>query len=138
MKKSVEEILKQAGISPTPIRILVYKCIQESEKSLSLADIELRLDTVDKSSVSRSLNLFREYHLVHAFNDGSGSMKYELCKSDIPSNHDDLHVHFHCNSCGETFCLTSTKVPEVSLPPGFIPQETNYVIMGICADCSKL
>lgn len=137
MNKFIEEILKEAGIIPTPIRIMVYKCIAESPGTMSLSDIESSLDTVDKSTVSRTLNLFRENHLVHAFNDGSGSMKYEICTSELTDHHDDMHVHFHCKNCGKTFCMTSTKIPEVSLPDGFITKETNYVISGVCADCSR-
>lgn len=131
-----DKILKEAGITPTAVRILVYRCLLTSLSPLSLSDLEVRLESVDKSTISRTLSLFRKYHLVHSFNDGSGSVKYELCKSTSKQEHDDMHVHFRCEKCGETFCLSEIKVPQVELPEGFEAHGFNYVISGICNNCS--
>lgn len=138
MNPEIEKVLKNEGISPTPIRTLVYKCLMESDIPLSLSDIEISLDSVDKSSVSRTLNLFRDHHLVHVINDGSGSMKYEVCCSRDHKEEDDMHVHFRCETCGKTICLTTLSIPQVQLPKGYIPHETSYVITGVCSDCNKI
>ena len=130
----IKEKLVNRNITPTPVRILVYRKLLESEMPLSLSDLETRLESVDKSSISRTLNLFRNYHLVHSFNDGSGSVKYEICMSD-EAIHDDMHVHFHCEKCGSTFCLNEIKIPEVILPKDFHAKELSYIIKGICAEC---
>ena len=128
--------LDEKGIKATCVRILVYKCIESSIYPVSLTEIEKRLETVDKSSISRSLNIFREKGIVHFFDDGTGSVKYEICHSDHEGNlHDDSHLHFHCNLCGETICLQNIKVPEVKLPANYIIKSSNYVISGICPDC---
>lgn len=135
--RTIEEFLKKEGITPTPVRLLVWRCLRESKVPLSLTDIEMRLDSVDKSTISRTLTLFRGHHLLHSFNDGSGSVKYEICSSKHLDRHDDFHVHFRCELCGQTICLTEVGVPEVVLPEGFQPNEINYVISGICAECNK-
>ena len=134
-KEKAEIILKNAGVSPTAMRILVWRCLDKTEFPLSLADIENELESVDKSTISRTLSLFRDHHIVHAFNDGSGSVKYELCRSQ-KLHHDDLHVHFRCEKCGQTFCLTETKIPVISLPPGYQAHSSNFIIEGICDKCS--
>lgn len=135
--QQIAEILEKKGINPTPIRMLVYKCLKDSQNPLSLTDIETRLDTVDKSSVSRALNIFKEHNVLHSFNDGSGSVKYEICHNENFDDHADRHVHFRCIACGTTICLTSSKVPEVELPAGYEVIDINYVISGICPECMK-
>lgn len=134
--KETEEILMREGVTPTPVRKLVYKTLQTSKAPLSLSDIEIALKSVDKSTISRTLQIFREHHLIHYFNDGSGSAKYELCRSHSHDEDDDMHVHFRCEKCGETECLPSIKVPTVDLPVGYEVHETNYIITGICSRCA--
>ena len=133
----IEDILKQVGIAPTPTRKLVYRCLMESQAPKSLAEIETELESVDKSTISRTLSILRKHHLLHSLNDGSGSVKYELCHSLDHENQDDTHVHFRCEKCGTTICLTSINVPYVELPEGFIPNEINYIITGICGHCNR-
>lgn len=137
MNEEVENILKKVGINPTPVRILVYKCLMDNSVPASLSEIEHILDTVDKSTISRTLSLFKQHHLLHSFNDGSGSVKYELCLSHDHENHDDSHVHFRCEKCGTTICLTSINVPKVELPQGYKSHETSYIISGICSSCNR-
>lgn len=135
--KTIEMILKDSGITVTPVRILVYRRLQTSEGPMSLSDLETDLESVDKSTISRTLAVFKDKHLIHSFNDGSGSVKYEICNSGDLERDNDRHVHFRCNECGATYCLQELKVPEVSLPEGFIGKEINYVVTGICARCGK-
>ena len=74
-QEDIKTVLKKLGVTPTPVRLLVYKCLKGSLHPLSLNEIEEKLETVDKSSVSRTLNLFRIKHIVLYFDDGSGSVK---------------------------------------------------------------
>ena len=135
----ITKILNNAGVSPTPVRILVYKCLCEAKFPISLTDIETALESVDKSTVSRTLATFKKHHLVHAFNDGSGSVKYEpSADSSLHGNpQSDPHVHFRCIKCGITSCLNDLKVPRVELPVGFQALEINYIVTGVCGNCSK-
>lgn len=133
--KEIESLLKDSGVTPTPVRMLVARSLRDSVSPLSLSDIEAILESVDKSTISRTLAIFREHHIVHSFNDGSGSVKYELCWSHGQEEDNDRHVHFHCEHCGKTLCLSTLKIPEVKLPDGFHINSVNYVISGICPDC---
>ena len=132
----IENILSEKGINPTPVRKLVYKGLAEADYPLSLSDLEIMLDTVDKSTISRALAIFRQHNLIHSFSDGSSSTKYELCDCHHADNSHDFHVHFRCEICGETICLTELKVPIVQLPEGYRIHEINYVISGVCSNCS--
>lgn len=137
MKSGIENILAENDIAATPVRVLVFKTLRESVTPLSMADLETILDSVDKSSISRTLSLFRDHHLVHAFSDGSGSMKYEVCHSHGVGEDKDTHVHFRCEGCGTTICLPEVRIPEVVLPEGYLPMESNYIIKGYCPDCAR-
>ena len=134
--KQIEEFLKSRNITPTPVRLLVYKCLRDSSVPLALSDIEDVLGSVDKSTISRTLSIFVNRDLIHSFNDGSGKKKYELCGSHDEIDDNERHVHFRCEKCGETFCMNSVKVPKVELPEGYVIREVNFVITGVCPECS--
>ena len=134
----VEKMLRNSGVTPTPIRLLVFRCLREADLPLSLSDIETLLDTVDKSTISRTLSVFKEHNLLRSFNDGSGSMKYEIYQSENTGDKEDHHVHFRCENCGVTRCLQSVIIPKVVLPDGFQPKEYNYIISGLCPECAKI
>ena len=133
----IKEIFKSAGMPGTPVRILVYRQLLNSENPLSLTDLESLLESVDKSTISRTLATFKKLHLVHSFNDGSGSVKYEICHSHFSEKDEDKHIHFRCEKCGQTICLNWISVPVVKLPEGYIANEYNYVVSGICAECNQ-
>ena len=111
--------LKARDIRPTALRLLILRTMAGFDRAFSLADLEEELDTVDKSTLFRTLTLFLAHHLVHGIDDGTGSLKYALCSSDCDCEIDDLHTHFYCTHCRRTFCLRGVAVPQVGLPDGF-------------------
>lgn len=134
----LKNILIVYGISPTPVRLLVLNCLAKCSNPVSMSEIEEFLETVDKSSISRTLTLFKEKKLVHFFDDTSGSVKFELCHCKDHDFHDDSHLHFHCHKCGKTICMNSIKIPEISLPEGYKIEKSNFIVSGICPDCAKI
>lgn len=134
---SDEQILEEAGIRVTAVRLLVWREIRRSlTGAFSLSDLEDALPTVDKSTLFRTLTLLREAHLLHDIDDGSGSHKFCVCHHD-DTLHCTGHVHLNCRICLRTFCLTDVRIPQVGLPAGFIPEEAEYIVKGICPDCAK-
>lgn len=131
-------ILENAGVKPTANRILIARALDSAREPVSLSDLETRLETIDRSNIFRALSLFRRQHLVHIIDDGSDSVKYELCRSDNnrDAGDDDLHAHFFCEKCRRTYCLDNIPVPQVKLPDGYTPLSVNYVVKGLCPDCS--
>lgn len=53
-------MLLRHGIRPTAVRILVLEAMEHFEHTFSLADLETEADTLDKSSIFRSLTLFAD------------------------------------------------------------------------------
>lgn len=128
--------LEKKGVKPTAVRILVFKALEEAQCPVSLLDLENVLETVDKSTIFRTLNVFLAHHVIHAIEDGSGSLKYEVCSNEETCSIDDMHTHFYCEKCHRTFCFQGIHVPTVHLPEGFEMQSINYMIKGICKECS--
>ncbi|MBQ9477831.1 MAG: transcriptional repressor [Bacteroidales bacterium] len=132
-----EILLQQAGIRVTAVRLMIWKTIRRSfAGAFGLADLETVLPTVDRSTLFRMLNLLSEAHLLHSIDDGSASRKYCLCDEDSHSLQMH-HIHFNCRVCQRTFCLTDLHIPQVALPEGFVAEDTDYVVKGICPDCSR-
>lgn len=129
--------LQAKGIKPTANRILVLKELSASRSPQSLSDMERRMVSMDKSSIFRTLTLFLEHDVVHAFEDGRGILNYELCEEEGKCDHHDGHIHFYCESCQRSFCLEDIHIPSFELPAGFSPHSVSFVIKGECPECKK-
>jgi Fur family ferric uptake transcriptional regulator len=130
----IERLSKQ-GVKLTSTRILILKTILKRKTVFSLADLETELQTIDKSTIFRTLILFLKQHLIHTIDDGSGSLKYSVCEEGCDCSIERQHVHFYCKECKRTFCFRETQVPIVDLPEGFSSDSINYVIKGLCSSC---
>lgn len=137
MTIDIENKLKGKDINPTAMRLLVLEFLTKQNAAISLNDLEKGMAPSDRITLYRTLKTFEEKGLVHSIEDGSGATKYALCEEDCDGvNHHDLHVHFYCNTCKETFCLPNTQIPDISLPANFLRQEMNLIIKGICDQCN--
>lgn len=99
------QLLEEHDIKPTANRIVVAEALASSMLPQSLAELERRIQTIDKSNIFRALTLFREHHLVHTIEGGNDGIRYELCHSHSHDHDDDLHPHFYCEVCQQTYCL---------------------------------
>ena len=77
-EKKYLDLLAKRDIQPTAIRILVLRTMMQAGRSVSLLDLETMLDTVDKSTIFRTLTLFLSHHLIHSIDDGTGSL--QVCR----------------------------------------------------------
>ncbi len=128
--------LELREIKPTAIRLLILRMMSSSDHAVSLSELEQSLETVDKSTIFRTLMLFLSHHLIHGIADGSGVLKYAVCSDDCHCQASELHTHFYCENCRKTFCLTGLPAPIVKLPAGFSLNSVNYVIRGVCPECN--
>lgn len=129
--------LEARGVKPTSTRLLVYRVLAEHRHPLSLRELDDELDTVDRSTIFRTLTLFLANHLIHAIEDGTGVARYEACEGDDDCTLDDQHVHFYCRLCQRTFCFHSLHVPHLPMPEGFEAEGVNFLVKGVCPDCAR-
>lgn len=137
MKREVTQILKQNRLSLTGSRQKILDIFLLSAGALSHADIEKSTgESFDRVTVYRTLQTFVEKGIIHLIPTTDNSIKYALCKNDCaPGRHYDNHVHFICGECEKTICLDDVNIPIVKLPEGFIPNRSEMVVTGTCAEC---
>ncbi|AVR46560.1 transcriptional repressor [Christiangramia fulva] len=132
-----EKILAGKGIRPTETRSTIYKYLKRKFYAITLREIEKALIkknnyTGDRTTIYRTIKLFQEKGIVHQIDDGTAIAKYAL--SD--GKNLDLHLHFHCTHCSNTFCLPN-KVGQDSLPDKYEINDVNLVLKGVCLKCRK-
>ena len=135
-EKHLLELLESPGVKPTANRIVIARALAAAGRPMSMTELETELETIDKSNVFRTLQAFREAHLVHVLDDSGDGVRYELCHSHHEDEDDDLHVHFYCEKCRRTYCLEDIPVPSVAVPDGYDVHSVSYLIKGICPSCS--
>ncbi|MDE6206408.1 MAG: transcriptional repressor [Muribaculaceae bacterium] len=135
---SEESTLLSRGIKPTPNRILIVRELLRATHPVSLGDIEaLTGYSIDKASIFRVLELFAEKELTHVIEDGSRSLKYELCHSSGHHRASDQHAHFYCENCGSVTCLDEVSLPEIAVPAQYRVKSVNLMFKGLWPDCSE-
>lgn len=134
MEAELSQYLESHGIRPTAVRLLVWEEVHKQSETFSLADMEQWMPHMERSSIFRALKLFADHHLLHTIDDGTGIQKYCVCRCHNQQHIN--HVHFNCIRCKKTYCLEDYTIPVVQLPEGFIMEDAEYIVKGICEKCS--
>lgn len=136
--RAIENFLEEKQVRPTAMRMLIFKFLAQKQVAVTLADIETAFEKSERTTIYRTIKTFEDSGIVHLIEDGSGVAKYALCEAGCNCELDsDLHLHFHCETCKETQCLTETKIPHINLPPGFTATDASLVVKGTCDKCNK-
>jgi Fur family transcriptional regulator, ferric uptake regulator len=138
MEKNVDELLRRNQLSVTGSRRKILELFLQQDGALSHSDIEKKAsEKFDRVTVYRTLQAFVEKGLIHSIPTADNSIRYALCKDDCTAGqHRDDHVHFICNSCGNTVCLEEVVVPGIKLPRGYVVQQVEMLVSGICKSCA--
>jgi Fur family ferric uptake transcriptional regulator len=138
MEKKIEELLRKSQLSVTGGRRKILELFLQQDGALSHSDIEKRAgERFDRVTVYRTLQAFLEKGLIHSIPTSDNSIRYALCKDDCAGGHHrDDHVHFICNHCGNAVCLEDVVVPSIRLPRGYVAQQVEMLVSGICKSCT--
>lgn len=132
-----EQILKNRNLRLTKSRAAVLDFFLEQKYAIPHSDIEVELEQLDRVTIYRTLSSFLEKGLIHEINDGSGAIKYAICKEHcIDGKHLDNHVHFKCTRCEQTSCLESIHIPRLELPQGYKVKNASLLMEGVCKECN--
>ena len=135
--KEIEQRLNENDVRPTAMRILIYKYMAEKEIAVALTDIENAFAKSNRTTLYQTLKTFEEKGIVHQIDDGTSTTKYALCEHGCTCEIEQaFHLPFHCGNCNETVCLTEHKIPHINLPDGYVAEDANLVLKGICDKCS--
>jgi Fur family ferric uptake transcriptional regulator len=138
MQKQVNDILRRNQMSVTSGRRKILELFLHQEGALSHSDIEKKAgEKFDRVTIYRTLQVFLEKGLIHSIPTADNSIRYALCRDNCSAGHHrDDHIHFVCNSCGNTVCLEDTTIPAIRLPRGFTAEQVEMVVSGICKRCN--
>src|ERR1700722_16881532 len=97
-KLSVEQLLRNAKLRCTPVRVALLKLLEESTQPLTAPEMLARLPSAtDTVTVYRTLNTFPELLLIHRIRAKDRSWSYALGAAQARQAH--RHPHFVCDEC---------------------------------------
>ncbi len=135
--ENVLGLLRRNSLSVTESRKKILSFFVTTPDALSHGDIERRAGgKFDRVTIYRTLQTFVEKGMVHTIPTADNAVMYALCKDCTAGHHHDDHVHFVCTHCGSTICLDDVVSPKITLPAGYLAQNVQVVINGICKNCN--
>ena len=131
--------LKEFNLRHTNGREEVLDLFLNAGRALAHNDVENSLGPAhDRVTIYRTLRTFLDKGLLHKVLDDEGGTKYALCRETCADGHHHHdHIHFKCESCGQTTCLDEVVIPAITLPKGYDRKETNLLIQGVCQGCNQ-
>jgi Fur family ferric uptake transcriptional regulator len=134
---NIASILRKKKLSITDSRKKILSLFLQANDALTHGDIEKKAsEKFDRVTIYRTLQTFVEKGIVHTIPTVDNSIRYALCKDCTEGHHHDNHVHFICSNCNTTICLDDVVSPFIDLPKGYIAQNVQVVINGICNTCN--
>ena len=135
----LNDILHRRQLSSTESRRKILTLFLNSDDALTHGDIEKEVgEKYDRVTIYRTLQTFEEKGIIHSIPTADNAILYALCKECEEGHHHDDHVHFICTACEKTICLDDVVSPKIDLPEGYVPENVQVVIEGVCKDCSSL
>ncbi|WP_132051789.1 Fur family transcriptional regulator [Pseudocnuella soli] len=134
----IADLLRRKNLSVTDSRKKILSLFMNSHDALAHGDIEKKAgEKFDRVTIYRTLQTFEEKGIVHSIPTADNMVRYALCRDCTEHHHHDDHVHFICANCNVTTCLDHVVSPAMDLPKGYVAQNVQVVIHGICNNCNK-
>jgi Fur family ferric uptake transcriptional regulator len=127
------EILNHHQLKRTSCREGIIDLLMTSSQALSENEIREQLaGNYDRTTFYRSFKTLEEHQIIHKLVIDNQMIKYAL---DNSITHKNEHVHFYCNICHTVRCMETVPTYKYQLPEGYISDETEVIIKGVCANC---
>ena len=131
--KRLENDLRQCGLRVTEQRLAVYDWLRKHPVHPT-ADVIWQSLLPDNpglslTTVHNPVKALAEHGLIRSLNIDASEQRFDGEPAD--------HGHFHCRLCGEItdFPIDPEDVQEM-LPKGFIPEQCDVFVRGLCAGCA--
>lgn len=127
------EVLNSHKIKRTSCREGIIEVVMSSEKALSEGEIREKMaGNYDRTTLYRSFKTLEEHKIIHKVFVDNHLVKYAFNNSWSSSRE---HAHFFCNGCNTVKCVEPFPGQKYHLPEGYVSDETEIIIKGICAGC---
>jgi Fur family transcriptional regulator, ferric uptake regulator len=135
-RRGLAERLRRVGQRVTPQRLVILGALQPGEHISAdevFARVEPQLPGVNRSTVYRTLELFRDLGLVSMTDLGEGARQFELF--------DERHHHLVCHRCGVQLemddALLDPLRESIRARYGFAPAIDHLALFGFCTACTR-
>lgn len=131
------EILEQHLVKKTTPRVALIRTLQKENRPLSENEIKEQMgDMYDRATFYRSVQTLSKAGIIHRIVADNVMVKYALNNCENGHYHQVDHAHFYCRQCHNLYCLKNIKLQTLSLPEGFVDEEHDLVIRGVCDRCN--
>jgi Fur family ferric uptake transcriptional regulator len=138
LEVKIADLLRRNHLSVTDSRRKILSLFLQQKDALTHGDIEKKAgEKFDRVTIYRTLQTFVEKGIIHSIPTADNSVRYALCKDCKEGHHHDDHVHFMCDNCNTTTCLDNVVSPRIDLPAGYVANDVQVVIHGLCKECSE-
>lgn len=132
--EQTKKILEASGINPSFQRIKIYQylTIRKNHPSVEMIynDLHPEIPTLSKTTVYNTMKLFSENKLIMPI-----TIEEDLVRFDADTS---PHGHFKCRHCGAIVDFDfSTETLTLSLPEGFVSDDTHVYSWGTCDKCVR-
>jgi Fur family ferric uptake transcriptional regulator len=134
--RGLADRLRRVGQRVTPQRLVILGALQQDAHLTAdevFARVEPLLPGVNRSTVYRTLELFRDLGLASMTDLGGGARQFELI--------DDPHHHLICHRCGVILELDDDLVDplrqRIRERYGFAPGIDHLALFGYCTACER-
>lgn len=135
--QQIADLLKANKLKVTPQRIAIFKILYNSTEHPSAEHIYKNLQsthpTMSLATVYKTLDTLKKSGLVQEFNVGEDSFRYDA--------NVNTHPHMVCLKCNQVFDLHTDKLNNLK---NYVEDETDFDITyekvffyGTCPDCNQ-
>lgn len=128
------KLLQKQQARLTSARIAVLDVLLASPRALTHQEIAEQTEGgLDRVTLYRTLDWLVEQGFAHRIEG-----KDRVWRFNAAARENNAHAHFHCQSCGQVFCLEQVMpAVAVSLPAGFQLEHAELSLHGLCPECHK-
>ena len=126
----VAKMLKEKGIRPSIIRIMVLEYLLEHRIHPTVEEVyealQKKMPTLSKTSVYNTLHLLSENNIILEITIDPAKVRYDADTS--------LHGHFKCEKCNDVWDFAVGQV-QTSLSKEFLIKTKEIYFTGVCKKC---
>jgi Fur family ferric uptake transcriptional regulator len=137
-RKNLGELLRDAGLKRTPVRIGLLEVLHHEKQPLSAPQILVKLARgTDAVTLYRTLKTFTQRKLIHRVR---GEDQVWLYRVGNPEAGGHEHAHIVCDACGTVECLPDARLPDkaakkAGVRSGYNVAYSEVLVHGTCPDC---
>lgn len=130
--QDIEKYLRQAGISPSFQRIMIYQYLCENRNHPDVDQIyqalEDKIPSLSRTTVYNSLKIFMDKQIVQQISPDNKQANYDADLS--------FHGHFFCTGCNRIYDFKLTEDASSARElEGFMINEKHLYYKGKCQNC---